>query len=267
MTASAKIKWSIFAVLIACAAALALSAWPQWAAPRAPKWYTVDVKATYPHDPQAFTQGLAFHDGVLYEGTGQYGASSIRRIALPSGDVERNQPISALYFGEGITIFGNKLYQLTWVNQVGFVYDVETFERLGTFRYSGEGWGLTHDGKRLIMSNGTERIAFLDPETYEVVRTIRVRSEGRPIVRLNELEWVDGEIWANIWYEDRIARIDPNDGDVVGWIDASGIYPAAQRGPDDVLNGIAYDPGSGRLILTGKNWPMLYEVEVVPRRD
>jgi len=262
MTAAARIKWSIIAALVACAAAIA--AWPQWSAPRAPKLWTVEVKAAYPHDPRAFTQGLAFHDGALYEGTGQYGASSIRRIALPSGDVEHQQPLSALYFGEGITILDGKLYQLTWVNQVGFVYDVETFERIGTFRYSGEGWGLTHDGKRLIMSNGSERIAFLDPKTYEVVRTIRVRSEGRPIVRLNELEWVDGEIWANIWYEDRIARIDPRDGEVIGWIDASHVYPAAERGSEDVLNGIAYDKASKRLIITGKNWPMLYEVEVVP---
>src|SRR5690606_7893225 len=164
MTFSAKAKWSILALLAACAAAL--SAWPQWSAPRAPKLWTVDVKATYPHDPQAFTQGLAFHQGALYEGTGQYGASSIRRIALPSGDVEQSQPLSQLYFGEGITIFDGKLYQLTWVNQVGFIYDVETFERSGTFRYSGEGWGLTHNGRHLIMSNGSERIAFLDPKTY-----------------------------------------------------------------------------------------------------
>jgi|SRR5690606_2265584 len=262
MTFSAKAKWSILALLAACAAAL--SAWPQWAAPRAPKQWSVDVKASYPHDPQAFTQGLAFHDGALYEGTGQYGASSIRRIVLPSGDVEQMQPLSQLYFGEGITILGDKLYQLTWVNQVGFVYDVDTFERVGTFRYSGEGWGLTTDGKRLIMSNGSERIAFLDPESYEVVRSIRVRSEGRPIVRLNELEWVDGEIWANVWYEDRIARIDPDDGEVVGWIDASRLYPAAQRSSEDVLNGIAYDAASKRVVLTGKNWPMLYEVEIVP---
>src|SRR5690606_22607597 len=149
----------------------------------------------------------------LYEGTGQYGESSIRRIALPSGEVEQNQPLSALYFGEGITIFGDQLYQLTWVNQVGFVYDVATFERVGTFRYAGEGWGLTHDGEHLIMSDGSESIRFLDPETHEVVRAIRVRSEGRPIVRLNELEWVDDEIWANIWYVDGIARHDPDHGD------------------------------------------------------
>jgi glutamine cyclotransferase len=263
MTISPRIKWSIIAALVACAAAL--SAFPQWAAPRAPKLWTVEVKATYPHDEEAFTQGLAFHDGALYEGTGQYGESSIRRIALPSGEVEQSQPLSALYFGEGITIFGDRLHQLTWVNQVGFIYDVATFERVGTFRYAGEGWGLTHDGEHLILSDGSERISFLDPETHEVVRTIRVRSEGRPIVRLNELEWVDGEIWANIWYEDRIARIDPDDGHVVGWIDASRILPASQRGSEDVLNGIAYDDASGRLIITGKNWPMLYEVEVVPQ--
>ncbi len=262
MTTAAKIRWGILVALLGCAAALAV--WPELDAPKQPKLYRVEVKAVYPHDPEAFTQGLAFHDGRLYEGTGQYGRSSIRRIALPSGEAEAIQPLGEFYFGEGITIFDGKLHQLTWVNQVGFVYDLETFERIGTFRYSGEGWGLTDDGKHLIMSNGTERIAFLDPATYEVVRTIRVRSEGRPIVRLNELEYVDGEIWANIWYEDRIARIDPRDGEVVGWIDASDVYPASERGREDVLNGIAYDPASRRLIITGKNWPRLYEIEVVP---
>ena len=263
MTARATIKWAVFTALVACAAAL--TAWSQWSTPQAPKQWGVEIAATYPHDPDAFTQGLAFHDGRLYEGTGQYGGSSIRRIALPSGEVEQIQPLSELYFGEGITIFNGRLYQLTWVNQVGFVYDVETFERVGTFRYAGEGWGLTHDGKQLIMSNGSERISFLDPGSFEVVRTIRVRSEGRPIVRLNELEWVEGEIWANIWYQDRIARIDPRSGDVIGWIDASTIYPASERGFEDVLNGIAYDPASKRLLLTGKSWPQLYEVELVPR--
>ena len=263
MTARATIKWAVVTALVACAAAL--TAWSQWSTPQPPKQWGVEIAATYPHDPDAFTQGLAFHDGRLYEGTGQYGGSSIRRIALPSGEVEQIQPLSELYFGEGITIFNGRLYQLTWVNQVGFVYDVETFERVGTFRYAGEGWGLTHDGKQLIMSNGSERISFLDPGSFEVVRTIRVRSEGRPIVRLNELEWVEGEIWANIWYQDRIARIDPRSGDVIGWIDASTIYPASERGFEDVLNGIAYDPASKRLLLTGKNWPQLYEVELVPR--
>ncbi|MFO7286810.1 MAG: glutaminyl-peptide cyclotransferase [Gammaproteobacteria bacterium] len=262
MTTAAKIRWGLLVAVLACGAALAV--WPKLDAPAQPKHWRVEVKASYPHDPEAFTQGLAFHEGRLYEGTGQYGRSSIRRIALPSGEIEAMQPLSALYFGEGITIFDGKLHQLTWVNQVGFVYDLETFERVATFRYEGEGWGLTHDGKHLIMSNGSERIVFLDPSTYEVVRTIRVRSEGRPVVRLNELEYVDGEIWANIWYEDRIARIDPRDGEVVGWIDASRVYPRSERGREDVLNGIAYDPKSRRLIITGKNWPRLYEVEVVP---
>lgn len=263
MTTAAKIRWIFVVVVLASAATLAV--WPSLSTPREPKLWTVEVKADYPHDSAAFTQGLAFHDGALYEGTGQYGGSSIRRIALPSGDVEKAQPLSELYFGEGVTIFDGQLLQLTWVNQVGFVYDLDTFERVGTFRYAGEGWGLTHDGKHLIMSNGSERLAFLDPETYEVARTIRVRAEGRPVVRLNELEYVDGEIWANIWYDDRIARIDPRDGEVVGWVDASGVFPASRRGAEDVLNGIAYDPDSGRLIITGKNWPRLYEIEVVPR--
>lgn len=263
MTTTAKIRWTLVAALAICAAVLAV--WPDLVTPREPKGWAVSVKAEYPHDPEAFTQGLAFYAGQLYESTGQYGGSSIRRIALPSGEIEKMQPVSALYFGEGITIFDGKLYQLTWVNQVGFIYDLETFERIGTFRYSGEGWGLTDDGRHLIMSNGSERITFHDPSTFEVVRTIRVRAEGRPVVRLNELEYVEGEIWANIWYEDRIARIDPRSGDVVGWIDASRVYPASRRGREDVLNGIAYDPESGRLIITGKNWPRLYEIDVVPQ--
>lgn len=256
-------RWSIAAVLVACAAGLA--AWPQWSGPRVPKLWDVEIVAVYPHDSAAFTQGLTVHDGTLYEGTGQYGASTIRRVDLETGAALQRTALPAQYFGEGIAILGERLYQLTWQNEVGFVYDLESFEQLGTFRYSGEGWGLTHDGEHLIMSDGSESIRFLDPETFEVVRTIRVRAEGRPVVRLNELEYVDGEIWANIWYDDRIARISPSSGDVLGWIDASIVYPRSARGYDDVLNGIAYDEDAGRLFITGKNWPRLFEVNVVPR--
>ena len=262
---SLRYRWTIAAALAAGAAAVA--AWAQWSGPGAPRLWDVEVVASFPHDPAAFTQGLTIHEGELYEGTGQYGASSIREVDLATGEVRRQAALPVLYFGEGIAILDGRLYQLTWQNEVGFVYDVESFERTGTFRYRGEGWGLTHDGEHLIMSDGTESIRFLDPATFDVVRTIRVRAEGRPVVRLNELEYVDGEIWANIWYDDRIVRIAPDSGDVVGWIDAGGVYPRASRGYDDVLNGIAYDEDSGRLFITGKNWPTLFEIEVVPRRE
>lgn len=260
---SLKYRWSVAAALVACAAAIA--AWPQWSGPREPKLWGVDIVASYPHDPNAFTQGLLVHGGVLYEGTGQYGASTIREVDLETGRVERRAALPRRYFGEGIAILNDKLYQLTWQSGAGFVYDVASFEQVGMFGYDGEGWGLTHDGEHLIMSDGSAAIRFLDPETFEVVRTIRVRDQGRPVVRLNELEYIDGEIWANIWYDDRIVRIAPDSGDVVGWIDATAVFPSTLRRRDDVLNGIAYDADSGRIFITGKNWPRLYEIDVVPR--
>lgn len=263
MSKSLRIKWSIAGAIVACAVGLA--AWPQLTTSRAPKLWGVEIKAAFPHDPSAFTQGLAIHDGALYEGTGQYGDSSIRKVRLTTGEVEKLERLSPSYFGEGIAILAGRLYQLTWQNGIAFVYDVESFERLGSFRYAGEGWGLTHDGEHLILSDGSPTIRFLDPETFEVARAIRVRAEGQPVSRLNELEFVDGEIWANIWYDDRIVRIAPDDGRVLGWIDASGVYPRFERGSEDVLNGIAYDADADRLFITGKNWPRLYEVEVVPR--
>lgn len=225
----------------------------------------VRVVAEYPHDPQAFTQGLAIHDGRLYEGTGQYGRSTIRRVDLESGRVEQSSALSDAYFGEGIAILDGKLYQLTWRSGIGIVYDVETFEFLGTFSYAGEGWGLTHDGEQLIMSDGSATIRFLDPETFAVTRRISVRDGGEPVGRLNELEYVDGEIWSNVWYDDRIARIDPDSGEIVGWLDLGAIYPQTERSSEAVLNGIAYDADADRLFVTGKNWPRLYEIEVARR--
>jgi glutamine cyclotransferase len=208
---------------------------------------------------------LAVHDGQLYEGTGQYGASSIRRVDLETGSVEKLHSIPAMYFGEGIAILGDKLYELTWQHGVGFVYDVATFNVQQTFQYTGEGWGLTHDGKQLILSDGTSTIRFLDPQTFKVVRTIDVRDGDKPIDKLNELEYIDGEIWSNVWYEDRIARISPATGKVTGWIDLSALYPAAHRSNEAVLNGIAYDAKAKRLFVTGKDWPQLFEIEVVSR--
>jgi glutamine cyclotransferase len=228
-----------------------------------PDHWVARAVAEYPHDPGAFTQGLLIEEGQLYEGTGQYGLSSVRRVDLETGRVEQSKPISALYFGEGIAILGDKLYELTWQNQVAFVYDADTFERLGNFRYTGEGWGLTEDGEHLILSDGTSTLRFLDPDSFHVVKEIQVRASGRPVTQLNELEYIDGEIWANVWHDDHIARISPETGEVLGWIDASAVYPRSERGPEDVLNGIAYDASSKKIYITGKDWPKLFEIELV----
>lgn len=251
-------------LLIAAAAAsfAGLATWSQIDAGRDRRAGPVEVVAVYPHDPNAFTQGLVVHEGKLLEGTGQYGASSLRRVDIATGRVERLVPLRAAYFGEGITVLGDHIYQLTWQNRLGFIYDVDSFDLLGTFRFDGEGWGVTNDGDHLILSDGTASIRFIDPATFSVVRTITARENGRPLTRLNELEYVDGEIWANIWYDDRIARLSPADGALLGWIDLAALYPRSQRGSDDVLNGIAYDPQTRRLFVTGKNWPQLFEIKV-----
>jgi glutamine cyclotransferase len=223
------------------------------------------IVATYPHDPHAFTQGLQFLGGTLYEGTGLNGQSSIRRVDLATGRVLKGQPISGLYFGEGITVLGNKLYELTWQNGVAFVYDYATFQQTGTFHYSGEGWGLTTDGKRLIMSDGTSSLRFLDPATFGETNRITVRDGARAVPRLNELEYIEGEIWANVWETELIARIDPRTGRVNSWVDMRGLLKASDRGPEtDVLNGIAYDAARKRIFVTGKKWPKLFEIQVAP---
>jgi len=228
---------------------------------------TVRVVASYPHDPNAFSQGLVITDGVLYEGTGTFGESSLRRVDLKTGKVEQHVPLNQEYFGEGITVVGDKIYQLTWKNRLGIVYDRETMTPASSFRYSGEGWGLTTDGKELILSDGTATLRFLSLETLDVVRRVQVRTASGPVEQLNELEYVDGEIYANIWYSDRIARISPKTGQVLGWIDLSSLYPARQRpSREHVLNGIAYDAQTKQLFVTGKNWPKLYQVEVVKRK-
>lgn len=225
--------------------------------------YTVRVLNTYPHDPQAFTQGLEYRGGELYEGTGLRGRSSLRRVDLESGEVLQQTDLDAAYFGEGITLFDGRIYQLTWQGGVGFVYDAETFEPLDTVAYSTQGWGLTHDGTRLIMSDGSATIAFRDPETFETLETIQVSDGGDLIVRLNELEYIDGEIWANVWLTDRIARIDPATGAVLAWLDLRDLLPPDERDSSDaVLNGIAYDAATDRIFVTGKLWPYLFEIEV-----
>ncbi len=224
----------------------------------------------YPHDRSAFTQGLVIEDDLttLLEGTGLGSSlrslkSSLRRVDLQTGEVEQFYALPDPYFGEGITVFDGLIVQLTYRDQVGFVYDRETFELLGSFTYPHQGWGLTNDGEYLIVSDGSDIIRFWDPATFQEVRRIQVQSNNGPVSKLNELEFVDGEIWANIWITELIVRISPEDGRVLGWINLAGILSAEDRdGTEDVMNGIAYDERSGRLFVTGKYWPLLFEIEV-----
>ena len=226
--------------------------------------YTYRVVAVYPHDPTAFTQGLVYADGVLYESTGLYGQSSLRRVALKNGAVEQALAVGPDFFAEGLALLDGRLYQLTWQSHVGFIYARESLARLGEFSYPTEGWGLTTDGTRLIMSDGTDTLYFLDAQTLSKTHQIEVRANGAPVTRLNELEWVESEVWANIWQTDFLARIDPHSGEVVGWVDLSGLLSAQERAQTDVLNGIAYDAGEGRLFVTGKLWPYLFQIELLP---
>lgn len=222
------------------------------------------VVNTFPHDPQAFSQGLVVAEGTLYEGTGQNGESSLREVDLATGRVLRFVPLANEYFGEGVTVLGDRIYQLTWKNRLGLIYDRKTFAPISSFRYTGEGWGLTTDGEQLILSDGTSVLRFLDPKTFDVTRRVDVRAGGQKLDKLNELEFINGEVWANIWYSDRIARISPKTGEVTGWVDLTTLYPARDRpSREHVLNGIAYDAQAKRLFVTGKLWPKLYEIEVV----
>jgi glutaminyl-peptide cyclotransferase len=253
--------------LAACAglgAGLVLGCGPAAASAEAPV-YGYQVVAAYPHDRGAFTQGLFFHDGWLYESTGQPGRSSIRKVALKTGEVVRRRDLAAPHFGEGLALLKGRLFYLTWISQTGFIYDFETFAPKGQFAYAGQGWGLTTDGAQLIMSDGTATLRFLDPENLTTVRTVEVSDGGAPVPKLNELEWVKGEVWANVWTTDRIVRIDPRTGQVLGWIDLTGLLPDAERrGDEDVLNGVAYDAKGDRLFVTGKQWPKLYEIKLTP---
>jgi glutaminyl-peptide cyclotransferase len=228
--------------------------------------YGFEVIQSWPHDPQAFTQGLVFRNGRLYEGTGGNGESSLREVELATGAVLRRRDLAAQYFGEGITFLGGRLFQLTWRSRVGFIYDAATFQPAGQFSYTGEGWGLTDDGTSLILSDGTSTLRFLDPTTFAVQRTLKVTDNGREVSQLNELEYVNGEVYANVWMKDVIARIDPATGNVKGWIDLTGLLaPEDRTGREDVLNGIAYDVANNRLLVTGKRWPRLFQIRVVPR--
>jgi glutamine cyclotransferase len=225
---------------------------------------TYQVVNTYPHDRSAFTEGLVYEDGWLYEGTGLNGQSDLRKVRLETGEVAQTRPISDTYFGEGITIFGDRIIQLTYQSHVGFIYDKASFEQIGEFHYPTEGWGITHDGARLIMSDGTATLHFLDPQTLQETGTLDVYDNNGPVVKINELEYINGEVYANIWQTDVIARISPQTGQVLGWIDLTGLLsPEDRQPPVDVLNGIAYDAAGDRLFATGKLWPKLFQIKLI----
>ena len=228
-----------------------------------PPKYGYQIVSIYPHDSNAFTQGLILSNGQLLESTGQEGASSLRRVELDTGKVLKKVDVPSPYFAEGIALLNGKIYQLTWQHQVGFIYDAQTFDRVGQFSYQGEGWGLTTDGQSLILSDGTNRIRFIDPSGFRVTRTITVLDGKTPINDLNELEYVRGEIYANVWHDNRIATIDPQSGRVTSWLDLQGLMPEGElQDPEAVLNGIAYDQANDRLIVTGKLWPRLFEIKI-----
>jgi glutamine cyclotransferase len=225
--------------------------------------YGYRIVNIFPHDSNAFTQGLILMDGKLLESTGQEGFSSLRRVELESGKVLKKVDVPEPYFAEGLASLNGKLYQLTWQHNLGFIYDAQTFDRLGEFNYQGEGWGLTTDGQSLILSDGTPQIRFIDPAGFRVTRTITVTDGSAPIRELNELEYVNGEIYANVWHDNRIAAIDPQSGHVKAWIDLTGLMPEGElQDPEAVLNGIAYDQASDKLIVTGKLWPSVFEIKV-----
>lgn len=227
----------------------------------------ISIVNIFPHDPASFTEGLICHQGYLYESTGLNGKSVLKKNEIKSGKVIKKVDLNQQYFGEGIAILDKKIYQLTWRNQTGFIYDSLSFRKIGEFSYSGEGWGLTTDGKYLIMSNGTSEITYLNPKTFQVIRKIKVRDGEIQVDNLNELEFIQGEIWANVFMEDIIARISPQTGKVLGWIDLKQLYALLpDLGRRDVLNGIAYDHEGGRIFVTGKYWPKLFEIKVQNRK-
>ena len=230
------------------------------------KNYGFDIVNTWPHDADAYTQGLVFHEGKLLESTGREGKSSLRSVELETGKVLKKIDVPVPFFAEGITLLQGKIYQLTWRQGRGFIYDSGTFEKLGEFSYLGEGWGLTNDGSSLILSDGSNRLRFVDPNNFQVKKTIAVSDRRIPINNLNELEYIQGEIYANIWHEERIVRIDPQTGEIRGWINLTGLKARSEvNGTEAVLNGIAYDEKSDRLFVTGKLWPKLYEVRLKPQ--
>lgn len=226
--------------------------------------YGYEVVNTYKHDSKAFTQGLVFHDGFLYESTGQYEESTLRKVELESGKVLQKYDLPPDVFGEGMTILNGKIYQISWREGRAWQYNLDDFKLIKEFQYAGEGWGLTNDGKNLIMSDGTHILRVINPDNFETIRTISVFKEnGLPLMQINELEWVKGEIWANVWQDSKIARINPENGKIVGWIDFSEMTKTEVREPgNDVLNGIAYDEKTDRIFITGKLWKKLFEIKL-----
>jgi len=258
--------WLTLALLLAASASWLFPQSSRKASTQPPREYTFKIVHTFPHDPDAYTQGLAFRDGFLYEGTGRNGHSSLRKVRLETGAVVQRRELPREHFGEGIALIGNEVAQLTWKSEVGFVYDVSDFRLLRQFSYTGEGWGLTTNGREVFMSDGTPEIRVLDIATLQEKRRFTVRDNGIPVRELNELEFVEGELFANVWQTDKIARISPETGNVVGWIDLSGILSQIyRRERDSVLNGIAYDAKEKRLFVTGKLWPSIFEIKVVPK--
>ncbi len=228
---------------------------------RIPVW-SARVVHTYPHDPEAFTQGLEYSGGYLYESTGRQGQSTLRKEVLESGKAVRTIPLPAQDFGEGLTIFRGRIYQLTWLSKKGYIYDLQSLRPVGEFSYEWEGWGLAHDESSLIVSDGSNRLRFLDPASWKVTRTIEVYANGEAVPNLNELEYIDGQIFANIWHARKIAKIDPHSGQVLAWIDLSELAAKEENAEENVLNGIAYDPATKKTFVTGKNWAHLFEIAV-----
>ncbi len=259
-------KKAALAVLLAALiilSGLAVYVVNQLAATQSPTYHTYRVLNTYPHDIGAYTEGLVFSGGELFESTGQVGTSSLRRVDLETGRVLQQYNLTGLLYGEGLAAVGDRLVQLTWRDHVGFVYDKQTFDVLDDFSVATEGWGLTYDGERLIQSDGSATLYFLDSATFEVTAQVTVREGNREITDINELEYVGGDLYANIWQSTKVAIINPQTGQVKGWVDLSGLHEP--KGADDVLNGIAYNVETGGLYVTGKNWPSLFQIELVPQ--
>ena len=261
---------TLFAVLIISAVIIVgtvsvvlFNSWQTPASSSSPTLYTYHIVQTYPHDTSAFTEGLVFSNGELYESTGGYGTSSLRRVNLENGTVQQDFLLPNQYYGEGLAVVNDSLVQLTWQNNIGFVYNKETFGLLGNFSYPTEGWGLTYNGRSLIMSDGSSNLIFLKPTTYQKTGQVSVHDGNTPITNINELEYVKGDIYANIWLQQKIAIINPQTGTVKGWIDLTGLYQSTD--PNAVLNGIAYDQKADRLFITGKDWPNLYQITITPK--
>jgi glutaminyl-peptide cyclotransferase len=228
-----------------------------------PILYTYQIVNSWPHDPKAFTQGLVFKDGFIFESTGLNGSSSLRQVELETGRVIRKVNVPSEYFAEGLTLFQDKFYQLTWTSQKGFIYDFKSFQQIGDFSYNGEGWGLTSDDESLIMSDGSNQLRFLDPTDLRVKKVIKVFYKNSPLTNLNELEYIKGEVYANVWQEDVIVRLDPQSGTVLGIVDLRGLLPTKEKTDTvDVLNGIAYDSERNRIFVTGKMWPKIFEIQI-----